>query len=107
MEQIQVKAEPKPVKRRYQHKVVTQNDRARFTLKQNLDFITEFVRLKKEKSGLTQSAARATISDTQKHFPRPTPAPLSMSVKRGANNSPGPPPGPPSKRPRTRREYPH
>ena len=66
MEQIQVKAEPKPVKRRYQHKVVTQNDRARFTLKQKLDFITEFVRLKKEKPGLTQSAARATIGETQK-----------------------------------------
>ena len=101
MEQIKVKAEPKPVKRRYQNKVVTQNDRARFTSKQKRDSITEFIRLKKEKPGLTQSAARATIGDTQKkHFSRSTPAPLSMGVKRGVNNSPGPPLGPPSKLPR-------
>ena len=68
---IKAKAEPKPVKRRYQNKVVTQGDRARVTSMQKLDFITEFELLKKEESGLTQSAARATISDTQK-TPSPT-----------------------------------
>ena len=88
MKQIKIKAEPQPVKRRYQNKVVTQGDRVRFTPKQKLDFITEFERLKKEEPSLTQSAFCGTQS----------------AFKRRANNPPGPPPGPPPKRPRIRRE---